>query len=90
MFASLKNKIREETGNDVTSVVRNAGSVRSIGSKYTRVRAIIATIGVCLYFAFGPFRSRGFGFSGIKGFCSGKFCLIALFDILTCMSFTHL
>ncbi|XP_034934379.1 golgin subfamily A member 1 [Chelonus insularis] len=34
MFASLKNKIREEIGSDVAAVVRNAGSVRSINSKH--------------------------------------------------------
>ncbi|XP_043476794.1 golgin subfamily A member 1 [Leptopilina heterotoma] len=33
MFASLKNKIREEIGSDVSTVVRNAGSVRGINSK---------------------------------------------------------
>ncbi|XP_033227652.1 golgin subfamily A member 1 [Belonocnema kinseyi] len=34
MFASLKNKIREEIGSDVSTVVRNAGSVRGINSKH--------------------------------------------------------
>ncbi|XP_043275855.1 golgin subfamily A member 1 isoform X2 [Venturia canescens] len=33
MFASLKNKIREEIGSDVSTVVRNAGTVRGINSK---------------------------------------------------------
>lgn len=33
MFATLKNKIREEIGSDVSTVVRNAGSVRGINSK---------------------------------------------------------
>lgn len=34
MFASLKNKIREEIGSDVSTVVRNTGSVRGINSKH--------------------------------------------------------
>ncbi|XP_054014489.1 golgin subfamily A member 1 [Hylaeus anthracinus] len=34
MFATLKNKIREETGSDVSTVVRNAGNVRGINSKH--------------------------------------------------------
>ncbi|XP_011314282.1 golgin subfamily A member 1 isoform X1 [Fopius arisanus] len=33
MFAGLKNKIREEIGSDVSTVVRNAGSVRGINSR---------------------------------------------------------
>lgn len=34
MFATLKNKIREEIGSDVSTVVRNAGSIRAISSKH--------------------------------------------------------
>ncbi|KAK2587953.1 hypothetical protein KPH14_004039 [Odynerus spinipes] len=34
MFASLKNKIREEIGSDVSTVVRNAANVRSISSRH--------------------------------------------------------
>ncbi|XP_029163409.1 golgin subfamily A member 1-like isoform X2 [Nylanderia fulva] len=34
MFATLKNKIREEIGSDVSSVIRNAGSIRAINSKH--------------------------------------------------------
>ncbi|XP_057326039.1 golgin subfamily A member 1 [Microplitis mediator] len=34
MFASLKNKIGKEIGNDVTAVVRHAGSVRGINSRH--------------------------------------------------------
>ncbi|XP_011146317.1 golgin subfamily A member 1 isoform X2 [Harpegnathos saltator] len=34
MFATLKNKIREEIGSDVSTVVRNAGSIRAINSKH--------------------------------------------------------
>lgn len=34
MFASLKNKIREEIGSDVSTVVRNAGSVKNNNSKH--------------------------------------------------------
>ncbi|XP_017886847.1 golgin subfamily A member 1-like isoform X3 [Ceratina calcarata] len=34
MFATLKNKIREEIGNDVSAVVRNAGNVRGINSRH--------------------------------------------------------
>lgn len=33
MFASLKNKIREEIGSDVSTVVRNAANIRSISSR---------------------------------------------------------
>ncbi|XP_066596386.1 golgin subfamily A member 1-like [Prorops nasuta] len=35
MFASLKNKIREEIGSDVSTVVKNAGNIRGLNSKYT-------------------------------------------------------
>lgn len=34
MFATLKNKIREEIGSDVSTVIRNAGSIRAINSKH--------------------------------------------------------
>lgn len=34
MFATLKDKIREEIGSDVLTVVRNAGSVRGINSRH--------------------------------------------------------
>ncbi|XP_033330068.2 uncharacterized protein LOC117222468 isoform X1 [Megalopta genalis] len=34
MFATLKNKIREEIGSDVSTVVRNAGNVRGINSRH--------------------------------------------------------
>ncbi|XP_006610825.2 golgin subfamily A member 1-like isoform X3 [Apis dorsata] len=34
MFATLKNKIREEIGSDVSTVVRNAGNVRAINSRH--------------------------------------------------------
>ncbi|XP_046830657.1 golgin subfamily A member 1 isoform X2 [Vespa crabro] len=34
MFASLKNKIREEIGSDVSTVVRNAANIRSISSRH--------------------------------------------------------
>ncbi|CAL1682544.1 unnamed protein product [Lasius platythorax] len=34
MFTTLKNKIREEIGSDVSSVIRNAGSIRAINSKH--------------------------------------------------------
>ncbi|XP_032678329.1 golgin subfamily A member 1 isoform X2 [Odontomachus brunneus] len=34
MFTTLKNKIREEIGSDVSTVVRNAGSIRAINSKH--------------------------------------------------------
>lgn len=34
MFATLKNKIREEIGSDVSTVVRNAGSIRGISSRH--------------------------------------------------------
>lgn len=34
MFASLKNKIREETGSDVSTVVRKAGNVRNVGTRH--------------------------------------------------------
>lgn len=34
MFATLKNKIREEIGSDVSTVVRNAGSIRAINSRH--------------------------------------------------------
>ncbi|XP_046736825.1 golgin subfamily A member 1 isoform X3 [Diprion similis] len=35
MFVSLKNKIREETGSDVSTVVRKAGNVRNVGTRHT-------------------------------------------------------
>ncbi|KAH0947290.1 hypothetical protein HN011_001875 [Eciton burchellii] len=34
MFATLKNKIREEIGSDVSAVVRNAGNIRAINSRH--------------------------------------------------------
>ncbi|XP_015175210.1 PREDICTED: golgin subfamily A member 1-like isoform X2 [Polistes dominula] len=34
MFASLKNKIREEIGSDVSTVVRNAANIRNISSRH--------------------------------------------------------
>ncbi|XP_015592621.1 golgin subfamily A member 1 isoform X2 [Cephus cinctus] len=34
MFASLKNKIREEIGSDVSTVVRNAGTIRGVNTKH--------------------------------------------------------
>ncbi|KAL2719059.1 golgin subfamily A member 1 [Vespula squamosa] len=34
MFAGLKNKIREEIGSDVSTVVRNATNIRSISSRH--------------------------------------------------------
>lgn len=34
MFATLKNKIREEIGSDVSTVVKNAGSIRGINSRH--------------------------------------------------------
>lgn len=34
MFASLKNKIREEIGSDVSTVVRNAANIRGISSRH--------------------------------------------------------
>lgn len=34
MFASLKNKIREEIGSDVSTVIKNAGNIRGINSRH--------------------------------------------------------
>ncbi|XP_012232411.1 golgin subfamily A member 1 [Linepithema humile] len=34
MFATLKNKIREEIGSDVSTVVKNAGNIRAINSRH--------------------------------------------------------
>ncbi|XP_012262598.2 golgin subfamily A member 1 isoform X1 [Athalia rosae] len=34
MFVGLKNKIREETGSDVSTVVRKAGNVRNVGTRH--------------------------------------------------------
>ncbi|XP_071637778.1 uncharacterized protein [Temnothorax longispinosus] len=34
MFATLKNKIREEIGSDVSTVVKNTGSIRGINSRH--------------------------------------------------------
>ncbi|KAL0104459.1 hypothetical protein PUN28_017292 [Cardiocondyla obscurior] len=34
MFTTLKNKIREEIGSDVSTVVKNAGSIRGINSRH--------------------------------------------------------
>jgi len=34
MFATLKNKIREEIGSDVSTVIKNAGTIRSINSRH--------------------------------------------------------
>ncbi|EZA61598.1 Golgin subfamily A member [Ooceraea biroi] len=34
MFTTLKNKIREEIGSDVSAVVRNAGNIRAINSRH--------------------------------------------------------
>lgn len=34
MFVGLKNKIREETGSDVSTVVRKAGNVRNVITKH--------------------------------------------------------
>lgn len=34
MFASLKNKIKEEIGSDISAVVRNAGTVRGLNTRH--------------------------------------------------------
>lgn len=45
MFATLKNKIREEIGSDVSTVVKNAGgSIRAINSRHvSQVNVITRT-----------------------------------------------
>lgn len=46
MFATLKNKIREEIGSDVSTVVRNAGNVRGINSRHmSQVNILLLSIG---------------------------------------------
>lgn len=45
MFASLKNKIREEIGSDVSTVVKTAGTIRGINSRHmSQVRFSLAFI----------------------------------------------
>lgn len=42
MFANLKNKIKEEIGSDVSTVVRNAGTVRTLNNRhFSQVNTIL-------------------------------------------------